>query len=108
MHVKNTENFRKLLTEESGFGAYNPSANDIKIPALGTKNTNVQGSMKNANKTKGIWKAKINTRQTNYEQMATLASRAVGVMASEDLNARIVKDMRSVVKKITEIIYLSF
>jgi len=101
-HVKNAENFSKLITEVSGFGAtYNPSAGDLQIAQLQTKNTAVQTAMANVNTKDGVWKAKINDRQTAYEKMATLASRCVAVAASEDLNAKIIKDLRAVVKKIT-------
>lgn len=101
-HVKNAENFGKLITEVSGFGAtYNPSSSDLKLTQLQTKNTAVQTAMANVNTKEGLWKAKINARQTAYEKMATLASRCVGVAASEDLNAKIIKDLRAVVKKIT-------
>src|SRR3972149_4324847 len=100
-HIKNAENFSKLLTEATGFGTtYNPSAADIKVPALTRKDTAVQASIINVNTKEGIWKAKINTRQSNYQLGATLASRAVGIVASEDLNAKILKDLRAVIKKI--------
>lgn len=101
-HVKNAENFGKLITEVSGFGAtYNPSASDLQLAQLQAKNTAVQTAMASVNTKEGLWKSKINDRQTAYEKMATLASRCVGVAASEDLNAKIIKDLRAVQKKIT-------
>lgn len=101
-HVKNAENFSKLITEVSGFGAtYNPSASDLQLAQLQAKDAAVQAAMANVSVKEGLWKAKINDRQTAYQKMATLASRCVGVAASDDLNAKIIKDLRAVQKKIT-------
>lgn len=99
-HIKNASNFSELIVEVQSFPAYNPFAVDLKIVNLQVKDAIVQTAINNVNIKEGLWKAKINNRQTSYEKMLTLSSRSVGVVASLDLNAKIVKDLRSIMKDI--------
>jgi hypothetical protein len=99
-HVKNADNFTKLVIEIAGFSSYGPTASDLQLASLQAKDTTVQTKMSNVDSDEGTWKDFINARQVVYELMPTLSSRAVGIMASQDTKAKIIKDLRGIVKKI--------
>lgn len=99
-HIKNADNFSDLVVEISGFSSYNATAPDLLLTSLQAKDITVQAKIDNFDTDEGIWKDFINARQLAYEQMPTLSVRAVGIMASQDLKAKIIKDLRGLVKKI--------
>ncbi len=99
-HQKNVANILKLNQTIATFGAtYNPSNNNIKLPALGTLYTNANTKLTDVNTNFTNWKNATNSRELIFKPLTTQVTQILGALQSLGIPQQTIDDFESQVKK---------
>ena len=100
-HAKNVANFEDLISFCTGYGAtYNPSKNNIKLPALNTLFTNAKNSLQTVKTTKTTFDNVTNTRIISFESLKKLSTRIVNALDATDASKQAVNDAKTINRKL--------
>jgi hypothetical protein len=100
-HAKNVANFKLIKANCKSFKSkYNPSDDSIKLTAQDKLITDAEVSLKDLKKSEETFKKNVNKRVAEFEPLSTLSVRVVNSLESCNPSPGIVKDARSILKKI--------
>jgi len=100
--AKNTANVTKLKTAIQSFATgYNPSAVEIKLPAIITLESNLITTMSSLHTAETDYKKAINARQLAFEGMSLLSSRMESTLEGSGVTKKEITDGKAMKKKIT-------
>lgn len=101
-HAKNVVNFDSLITVALSYNtSYNPSAEEIKIPALQALKTNLDNVITTVREAEAPYKNAVNARQLAFEGMSKLTTKIINALEACGVTKKEVKDGQSIAKKIT-------
>lgn len=99
-HQKNVANILKVNQTVATFGAtYNPSNNNIKLPALGTLYTNANTKLTDVNTNFTNWKNATNSRELVFDPLTTEVTQILGALQSLGIPQQTIDDFEFQVKK---------
>ncbi len=100
-HGKNVANFEDLISFCTGYGtAYNPSKNNIKLPALNTLFTNAKNSLIAVSTNATTFNNAVNARVLVFEPLKKLTTRILNALEATDASEKTVDDLKTIARKI--------
>lgn len=98
-HAKNVSSFESLVMVCQGLSAYNPSTPAITITGLTTKLTDARAAIRNSIDAEDNFKIVTNKRGEAFRSLRPLATRMINALAASGALEAIIKDARTVVRK---------
>lgn len=100
-HAKNVANFENLISFCTGYGAdYNPSKDNLKLPALNTLFASAQTALQSVKTTKTNFDNATNLREIGFEPFKKLCTRIVNALEATDASTQTVDDAKTINRKI--------
>lgn len=100
-HAKNVANFEDLISFCVGYGAtYNPSKNELKIPALNSLFGNAQNKIDEVTSSKNAFDTGVGIRIDAFKPIKQLATRIINALDATDATNEVVKDAKTINRKI--------
>jgi hypothetical protein len=100
-HAKNVANFEDFISFISGYGAtYNPVKVALKLASLNTLLTNAKADLTNVTTKTVAFNNATNARAVLFEPLRSLSTRLVNAFAATDATAEIIKDAKSINRKL--------
>jgi len=100
-HAKNAAGLKKLIVDVQSFGsAFDPSEDNIKIPALQAVEAALDNSLETVIVTEDPYKKAINARQAAFKPMSPLTTRMKNALEACKASPKEIKDGISLSKKV--------
>jgi hypothetical protein len=100
-HAKNVANFEHLISIVTALGAvYNPTKASLKLATLNTQFTSAKTDLQTVTTKSVTFNNNTNTRIIAFAPIRLLATRLVNAFASTDASFELVKDAKTINKKI--------
>jgi multidrug resistance efflux pump len=99
-HAKNVANFEKLITNVTGFGTvYNPSKENIKLPALNAQLASAKGAISEINSAESAYKNAVSIREAAFAPLGKLITRVNNSLKASGSTSHIEESVMTLVRK---------
>ena len=100
-HAKNVANLEDLISFCTGYGtAYNPSKNNLKIPALQALQTSAKNALLTVKTTKTAFDNATNAREIAFVPFKKLSTRIFNALEATDATKQTIDDANAINRKI--------
>lgn len=100
-HVKNIDNFHKLIALCTTYGAtYNPARTHLQLASLNDLYTTARNSMADVNTAKTALINATNARQTAFDPLRKLCTRIINALDASEASQKLVEDAKTINRKI--------
>jgi len=100
-HIINVDNLEKEIAFCLGYGPkYDPTKTALKIATLNTMLSDAKTAISNVDIALPPWINAVNARELAFDPLSKLVTRVINALAASDVDDLIVKDARTIVRKI--------